>query len=222
MYCVYVIENTINNKKYIGITKNFEKRSNTHKRCIGNCKKLYNAIKKYGWNKFSYKKIKVGSKEDVLNLEIEYIKKYDSINSGYNILPGGNLSRTGINCSEEHKKRIGQANKNYKATTNTKKKLSKSMKKAWKEGKFKESVKKRSQSKKYKDVQRELAKNNQWRAENYKITLPDNETLIIKNLAKFSRENIYGYKYDYLKKIMRGAFVPGEKSLYYKLKVEKI
>ena len=54
------------------------------------CRKFYNAIKKYGWSAFSHEILaEVSTPEEADKLESEYIKKYDSINNGYNITLGG-------------------------------------------------------------------------------------------------------------------------------------
>ena len=54
------------------------------------CRKFYNAIKKYGWIAFSHEILaEVSTPEEADKLESEYIKKYDSINNGYNITLGG-------------------------------------------------------------------------------------------------------------------------------------
>jgi len=49
---IYEIVNIINNKKYIGITSNLKRRIRDHENMQGNCRKLYNAIAKYGWDNF--------------------------------------------------------------------------------------------------------------------------------------------------------------------------
>lgn len=88
---VYKITNTINNKVYIGITQSIEKRRIQH----FNCKKhhpLYNAIRKYGKDNFTFEVIDTSNDRKVLcELEKYYIKLYNSTNRkyGYNISSGG-------------------------------------------------------------------------------------------------------------------------------------
>lgn len=53
-------------------------------------KKFYNAIKKHGWENFSHEILaEVNTPQEADDLEIKYIKEYDTIKNGYNITPGG-------------------------------------------------------------------------------------------------------------------------------------
>ncbi len=86
---IYIIENKINGKKYIGqtICDDIEKRWKQHKKIdknsIGSC--LYNAYIKYGISNFIFKIICICFNSDADNYEIEYIKKYNTIYpNGYN------------------------------------------------------------------------------------------------------------------------------------------
>jgi group I intron endonuclease len=92
---IYIIENKLNCKKYIGQTvqKDIKDRWNSHKnlkhKTVG--KILLNAYKKYGINNFSYKLICICFDEDTNEYEKEYIKKYNTLYpNGYNLLEGGN------------------------------------------------------------------------------------------------------------------------------------
>ena len=92
---IYLIENRINSKKYVGqtIQKDIKDRWYSHKnlkhKTVG--KILFNAYNKYGVNNFNYKIICICFDEDTNKYEEEYIKKYDTIYpNGYNLLPGGN------------------------------------------------------------------------------------------------------------------------------------
>lgn len=114
---IYSITNTINNKKYIGSTaKSFNSRWKKH---ITNLKNgghashhLQNSWNKYGEENFEFKiEEVVDSLENLLNLERDYITKYDSYNNGYNENPDPNFSP--------------MLNKN------TQEKVSKGMKKYW-------------------------------------------------------------------------------------------
>ena len=98
---VYKITNKINGKIYIGETLNtIEKRFKQH--CSDAYLKtyenyyFYKAIRKYGPENFEISQLEHVSnldrkvlKEEILKLEKEYIKKYDSFNSGYNSNSGG-------------------------------------------------------------------------------------------------------------------------------------
>ena len=116
--CIYKITNKLNNKCNIGQTTDINNRFKKYKSL--QCKrqpKLYNALKKYGWDNFNKEIIAEATTKCQLDeLEIYYIKFYDSINNGYNCSPGGSfgkhsleskakmsLCRKGIPKSEESK-----------------------------------------------------------------------------------------------------------------------
>lgn len=89
MYKLYKITNQVNNKYYIGMTKqSIEKRFSQHKT---NAKTkttyLYNAINKHGINNFSIELItEFETKEECCQAEVLYISQ--NIN-GYNLASGG-------------------------------------------------------------------------------------------------------------------------------------
>lgn len=114
MIFIYLLINKLNNKKYIGQTININKRFNRHKNANGGCHKLYNSIKKHGWNNFEYSILEIHyDSYEANNAEIYWIAKLDTINTGYNILPGGiiNGPRTGQKNSKEHNEKISKAHK---------------------------------------------------------------------------------------------------------------
>ena len=86
---IYKITNKINNKCYIGQTNNYKSRFKDHKGMYDNKsgKILCRAFKKYGIDNFKFEVIDYGANYN--ELEIYYIKYYNSINHGYNISPGG-------------------------------------------------------------------------------------------------------------------------------------
>ena len=127
IYVVYKHTNLLNRKIYIGITSQSLK-NRCGKNGIGykECPFFYNAIKKYGWDNFKHEILyKNLTKEEAEQKEIELIAEYNSNNSdyGYNIANGGNckgtmaeetkikisIAQKGKRLSEEHKKKIGEA-----------------------------------------------------------------------------------------------------------------
>lgn len=92
MIGIYKIQNLINGKIYIGQSVHIQTRFNQHKNEAknGNTRPLYNAIRKYGIENFSFEIIEECSKEMLNEREIYWIKKYDSFHNGYNLTPGGN------------------------------------------------------------------------------------------------------------------------------------
>lgn len=91
---IYIIKNTINDKVYIGQTT-----TNIRTRFCQHCKKstiknrhykIYNAIKKYGKDKFYIEELESNIPiEELDQKEIEYIEKYNSFKNGYNSTKGG-------------------------------------------------------------------------------------------------------------------------------------
>jgi hypothetical protein len=101
---IYLITNTVNNKKYVGLTvQTLERRWKYHKEQakanhIKNSESLHSAIRKFGSESFIVEQIDSGTtKRDLEKKEILWIKKINSIVPfGYNISTGGVSG--GSNC----------------------------------------------------------------------------------------------------------------------------
>lgn len=95
MIGIYCFKNKINNKYYVGQSINLEKRYNEHKNNHLNpnyCNydsKFYRALRKYGFDNFEYSVLATCQQEDLNELEVFYINKYDSKINGYNSTFGG-------------------------------------------------------------------------------------------------------------------------------------
>lgn len=96
---IYCIENMINNKKYIGHSKNIYQRISTHRANMtyghnsGN-RYLNNSVKKHGLDNFTYYVLEyLDTYDDCLikKLELYYIQKYQATNPKY-----------GYNCKEDN------------------------------------------------------------------------------------------------------------------------
>ena len=159
---IYVLENKINGKSYVGKTiRTSEIRWKAHKKSkypIGS------AIRKYGWNNFKVYKYYVP--EELLDyFEIKMIKKANClVPKGYNILEGGggskgykhseeakrkmsesaigNISHLGYKHSEETKKKMSNFQKGKKVSEETKKKMSNFQKGKKRSNKTKEKMSK--------------------------------------------------------------------------------
>jgi len=88
---IYKITNP-KSKIYIGQAKDCNKRKNHYQ--VGHCEKqikLFNSIKKYGWENHKFEIIKRCNKDKLNDLEIYYIKLYNSFNThqGLNLKTGG-------------------------------------------------------------------------------------------------------------------------------------
>lgn len=94
---IYKITNTINNKIYIGqTTRTVEDRWKQHVLDSKRSDKqtyLYKAFNKYGIDNFIIEEIIEAPQDELDDLEIYYINKYDSYNNGYNMNLGGSSHR---------------------------------------------------------------------------------------------------------------------------------
>ena len=120
-----------NSKKYVGITStSFEERKKGHLSHMNTSNlPVYNALKKYG-GKVVWEVIdKADNWEELCQLEISYIKKYDSLNSGYNLTAGGD-GTVGYEHSEESNIKNSQRRKKYFKNPENRQKQSIASKKA--------------------------------------------------------------------------------------------
>lgn len=95
VHYLYKIENKLNGKIYIGVTKNLRHRMNCHLK-YPNYKdevRLVNlAVEKYGRESFDFSVLCIGAKDYIYDLEIKAIKSFNSnatTGYGYNLSLGG-------------------------------------------------------------------------------------------------------------------------------------
>lgn len=96
-YLVYVHTNKINGKKYVGQSSNIVERWRNGGKNYFSSIKFFRAIQKYGWENFTHEILYENLNKEAANkIERDLIRKYDSINNGYNIQEGGYTSLTRI------------------------------------------------------------------------------------------------------------------------------
>ena len=119
---IYRIINKITNQNYIGqTTQDLYERWRQHKQKKSNCRYLKSAFNKYGIENFDFKLICIGFDDNLNDLEIYYIKKYNCIvPNGYNLRSGGN---NGGKHNEETKKKISETLKNTLSSNKSNNKL---------------------------------------------------------------------------------------------------
>lgn len=93
---IYQIKNVINNKKYIGMTtRSVEIRKKDHLKSFDNRKsrmynfKLYQAMRKYGFDNFEFSIIEECDNDKLEEKEKYYIRLFNTISEGYNEALGG-------------------------------------------------------------------------------------------------------------------------------------
>lgn len=116
---IYMVVNLINDKKYIGQSKNIKKRFQSHHlvdyKNENNCNyntKFYQAIRKYGIDNFEVIILKLCEEKELDDLEIKYIKEFDTFKNGYNSTKGGQFWSPNIHSEETEEKRKQTREKN--------------------------------------------------------------------------------------------------------------
>ncbi|QWI10076.1 GIY-YIG nuclease family protein [Bacillus mycoides] len=108
---IYKATNSVNGKVYIGLsTLTLEERIKGHYYHATNNHKnyyFYNAIRKYGWDAFTWEVIdQTDDYDELLQLEIHYIAKHNSYNNGYNSTKGGDGTKGVDHAGEKNSRAI--------------------------------------------------------------------------------------------------------------------
>jgi len=200
MGIIYCIHSLSTGKKYIGQTiEKMQRRVLRHFRTI-NETKISRAIQKYSKYDFVYGIVEEVEDKNLLDEREQYwIKYYDSIDNGFNIKEGGKCARgfkqskssiekrrkklIGRPLSEEHKQKLSKAHKGKVLSKETVDKMI-----AYRTGrKLTKSCKEK--------ISQSHSKNT------YELKNKDGTILIIKNLAKFCRDN--NFSQSYFSRILR-------------------
>jgi len=103
---IYMIRNIINDKRYIGITtQKAIKRIRKHINALrGGSPGLYDAVHKWGKENFVWYILHTNlTLKEAVELEKEYIAKYDTFHNGYNRKKGGWNKRYSVNPNKRKK-----------------------------------------------------------------------------------------------------------------------
>jgi group I intron endonuclease len=201
MGIIYCIHNLTTNKKYIGQTvEKLQRRVLRHFRTI-NETKISRAIQKYSKYNFVYGIVEEVEDANLLDDREQYwIKFYDTVENGFNIKEGGKCARgfkqsqssiekrrqklIGKPLSEEHKQKISKSHKGKILSKETVDKMI-----AYRTGRnLNESCKEK--------ISKAHSKNT------YELKNINGTILIVKNLAKFCRDN--NFSQSYFTRILKG------------------
>lgn len=131
-YVIYVHQNKINGKRYIGVTNNITKRWYGKGKHYEGCPHFWAAIKKYGWDNFHHVVIVSDlSLEEASVLEQYFIATYRTCNRevGYNVVKGGTRAPTmlGKHHSAETRQKMSEAQRGRKQSEEQKRRHSEQM-----------------------------------------------------------------------------------------------
>lgn len=148
-------------KSYIGQTIHPERRVEQHRKMEGD-NAFHRAIKKYGFDNFTYEVLVTVDLDDEQELKQKldfferfYIRKYKTFENGYNMTAGGG-GMIGFKMSDEVREKMSKAAKGKVVLEETKRKMSKVRKgrQPWNKGKItsEETKRKISESMKLSDI----------------------------------------------------------------------
>lgn len=164
---IYCIENKLNNKKYVGITRgSLESRFKAHKRIARykeNKQHLHKAMVKDGIENFIVYQIDTAdSKEQLFEKEKHWIKELDTKNNGYNETDGGE-GTWGWRPSPEKQKLLNEKQREFwKNNPQFREEESKKAKERW-SNLTKEQKKKRSEKLSVANIGNKHAKGKTWK-----------------------------------------------------------
>lgn len=125
-YTVYCHRNKINNKYYVGLTKNEPKvRWGSNGINYKSCSLFYKAILKYNWDGFEHIILETNlSQEEASLYEQFYIKLFNAMSpNGYNLTGGGEKNKE---ISKETLQKLKESHKGIKYSLKTRQKMSES------------------------------------------------------------------------------------------------
>lgn len=185
MIGIYLIKSLIQNKVYIGKTKNFVKRRWTHlnelNKGIHKNYYLQKSWNKYGKDNFIFEFIKATNLENLCKEEIEFIIEYNSfIPNGFNLTKGGE----GGTMPPEIIEKVRIKNLGKKRSQKTKDLIS-----AGNKGRKRTIEQRLNLSKIFKGRKSHFATFNFTKAKDYIFVSPEKEIVKIHNLSNFCKSN---------------------------------
>ena len=119
---IYCIKNKINNKVYIGISKELKRRWWHHLTALRGGyhrnAKLQNSFNKHGEECFEWSILENTDIDNLEEREIYYINKFNSVDNGYNIEGGGNHNKIVLESTRKKLSEVKKGEKNANAVIN--------------------------------------------------------------------------------------------------------
>jgi len=111
---IYTITNKTDNKTYVGQTiGDLERRWKGHLKKGSNCRYLKSAINKYGVDNFVFKLVCITFDNQLDDMEIQYIEKYNCLApNGYNLRLGGNSGKHHVETKQKIAETLKTKHKN--------------------------------------------------------------------------------------------------------------
>ena len=137
MHYIYVIKNSINEKVYVGQTRNLSQRWSSHRYSARkDHRALYVAMREIGVENFTFELLEECSDEQTASdQETLWVEKFNSFNSGYNLTSGGgyHVGNKGRKFSDEHKRKLSAALKGKIVSQEARENMSLAMRKRFAE-----------------------------------------------------------------------------------------
>lgn len=191
IYCIYK-HTSPSGKSYIGLTKNYNRRSRLHRHPSSGCRLFKAAIDKYGWDAFTHEILFSNiSLDDANRLETELIIEHNTLAPhGYNLTNGG----TARVISDETRQKMSESRRGYTPSAEARQKMSESRRGKSRRPHTEESKRLMSLAKigkhRSEDLKRKMAAAAAAiHAMTWEVTDPDGNKFIIVNLAEFCRNN---------------------------------
>jgi len=210
---IYKATNKTNGKHYIGSTsQKFEIRKYQHcwEAIKGNSQKVFHrALRKYGVDNFDWEVLKeVSSKEEMLKVESDHIKIFDSFKNGYNSTEGNDNTTLGYKFTDKQiaylkKSRNSKPNPNQgNHWTEEQKQLASNRQKENHQHLTGENNPSRRPEVRQKLSEGKLGKNNPM-AKNWSITYPDGKRITLQGgIKRFLKDN--GLTYMMITPMLKG------------------
>ncbi|QKE56471.1 endonuclease [Bacillus phage YungSlug] len=187
MIGIYLIRNIVDNKVYVGRSKNIDARIKSHKRNLrkGTHKNthLQNAWNKFGVESFEFSIICECSLDELVAKEGEYIGSYNSMDRDF----GYNLNKEtsgGLVVSDETRKKLSERTKGRKVSEETRRKIGESNRKANSGKKMSEETKRKISEALKGKKHSEEAKKNMSKAQKGRVVTQEHREKIKKTLKE--------------------------------------